>query len=150
MNGAGRAKNKCRDFSRVFSRFLPFLHVFLYFESIFGDFLANFSQPALFFYFSFPPLEIFMKIFSETLKGVFSHHFLKMAQLSFAKVDFRNSFAACLFFPPHISPSGTAVVFCLARGCFRVLPKFRQSVKNLCFLVKNFIFALKFVHFHIG
>ena len=34
-----------------------------------------------------------------------------MAQLSFAKVDFRNSFATCLFFPPHISSSGAAVVF---------------------------------------
>ncbi len=35
-----------------------------------------------------------------------------MAQLSFAKFDFRSSFAAyrCTF-PPYISPSDTAVVF---------------------------------------
>ena len=74
VNGAGRAKNKMSGFFPCFfTVFFPFLHVFLYFESIFGDFVTIFSQHALLFAFTFSPVEIFIKkYFREVERGVFT------------------------------------------------------------------------------
>ncbi len=152
MNGAGRAKNKCRDFPPCFFTVFTVFARFLVFRVTSRASLAMFlpfyrSTP---FSFCFNIFFYFMKNISERVKELFSHHFLKMAQLSFPKVDFCSFFAVCLFLPPHISPSGSLVVIFLARGCFRFLPTFRYSCKTPVFLAKNIIFSVKCVYFHIG
>ena len=103
MKGQGERNIKCRDFSPVFfSRFLPFLHVFLYFESIFGDFLAIFSQPALFFAFTFSAVEIVMKkYFREVERGVFTP-FLENCTTFVCQGRFLKFFRGVSFFSsPH-------------------------------------------------
>ena len=81
--------------------------------------------------------------------GVFTP-FLENGTTFVSQGRFRNTLAACLFFPPHISPSGTPVVFFLTRGCFCAWPKFRQACKNPVFQLKNIYFSVKCVNFHIG
>ena len=85
-----------------FSRYLPFLHVFLYFESIFGDFLAIFSQPALFFDLTFSRLEIFMKkYFREGGWGVFTP-FLENGTTFVSQGRFSKFFRGVSFYSsPH-------------------------------------------------
>jgi hypothetical protein len=102
-------------FPVFFSRFLPFLHVFLYFEIIFGDFLAIFSQHALFFYLTFSPFEIFTKkYFREFEWGVFTP-FLENGTIFVSQGRFSKFFRGVFFFLlPHISPSGAVAVFFLA------------------------------------
>jgi hypothetical protein len=92
-----------------------------------------------FFYLTFSLLEILMKNISEREKGLFSHHFFKMAHLLFAKVDFRNSFVACLCFTPHTRPSQTDLYF-LWPAVLVFRSKFDKRAKTLFSWPKTLFF----------
>ncbi len=63
---------------------------------------------------------------------------VKMTQLSFQRVDFRNSFAACLFIPLHSFLSGADVVvfYFLPIWCF-CLAEISAIVQNPVVLVQK-------------
>ena len=89
------------------------------------------------------------KYFREVERGVFTP-FLENGTTFVCQGRFLKFFRGVSFFSPHISPSQTAVLFFLSRGCSRFWPKFRCSYKNHVFLPKIFFFLLSVFIFTWG
>jgi hypothetical protein len=123
--------------------------------TVFARFFAISRAPkAMFlfcFYLTFSSLEILMKKYFLERKWVFSPNFLNMTQLSFDKIDFRNSFAACLFVPPHISPFETPYCIFAVKRVFSCMAEISAFVPKHVLLVQTISLFLSSVFiFYLG